>query len=166
MLPKSPAATTGSIVYNTVTVEYYDNGDPYLHDVLTNNTDKTITEIERCMLAYDKLGNPLKLNWNPFNSDGISAHEYLYNDEVKVLAGKTADIPGGWSLSEAKLTKSGYVQTNKVAYSLYCIKQVTFSDGTVWDNQSFEEWIKTYKGKKLRLQSCRTITHMKWLQWN
>ncbi|WP_408626293.1 DUF5780 domain-containing protein [Diplocloster modestus] len=34
-----------------------------------------------------------------------------------------------------------------MAYALFCVKQVTFQDGTVWDNPGYNEWIETYKGK-------------------
>lgn len=137
-----------TIVYDSVQLKYYDDGSPYLHDNLTNNTDKTITNIVRCMLAYDKLGNPLKVQWNPLNSYEKSAYEYLFDDEVNIPAGKTDKTPGGWSLDDEG--------NNKVAYSLYNLKQVTFADGTVWDNPDFENWFEAYKGNKIEVKKLQS----------
>ena len=53
-----------SIIHESADILYYDNGYPYIHDILTNNTDNTITETEYWMLAYDMNGMPLKLYWN------------------------------------------------------------------------------------------------------
>ena len=58
------AEQTESIVHESADILYYDNGFPYIHDILTNHTDNTITETEYCMLAYDMNGMPLKLYWN------------------------------------------------------------------------------------------------------
>lgn len=37
---------------------------------------------------------------------------------------------------------------DKIAYVLYCDKEITFEDGTVWKNSDFESWRSTYEGKK------------------
>ena len=55
------AEQTESIVHESADILYYENGYPYIHDILTNNTDNMITETEYCMLAYDIDGMPLKL---------------------------------------------------------------------------------------------------------
>ena len=58
------AEQTETIIHESADILYYDNGYPYIHDILTNNTDNTITETEYWMLAYDMNGMPLKLYWN------------------------------------------------------------------------------------------------------
>lgn len=35
-----------------------------------------------------------------------------------------------------------------ISYILYCDKQITFEDGTVWETPDFECWLSTYCGKK------------------
>lgn len=45
-----------SFVLDNVELSYYDTDYSYLHDIKTNNTDKTIAEIQYGMLGYGKRG--------------------------------------------------------------------------------------------------------------
>lgn len=45
--------------------------------------------------------------------------------------------------------KVGNGGANQVAYSLFCLKQVVFEDGIVWNNPNYENWLKTYVGKEI-----------------
>ena len=40
-------------------------------------------------------------------------------------------------------------QANQVVYSLLCLKQIVFEDGTVWNNPDYENWFQTYAGKEI-----------------
>ena len=46
--------------HESADILYYKNGNPYIHDILTNNTDKCIIETEYCMLAYNEKGVTFK----------------------------------------------------------------------------------------------------------
>ncbi|MDB0439701.1 DUF5780 domain-containing protein [Clostridioides difficile] len=36
-----------------------------------------------------------------------------------------------------------------VKYIISCVKQVTFSDGSVWKNSAYESWVKDFQGKSV-----------------
>ncbi|WP_343249621.1 M56 family metallopeptidase [Diplocloster hominis] len=140
-----------AIVFENVELRYYDDGWPYLHNILTNLTDRTVVDTQYCMLAYDESGNPLKLKWFLPDSSSEYTYDWLVEDDTTLKPGQTSDPVGGWSLYDGeKMTgwpKVGDGGPNQVAYGLFCVKQVTFQDGTVWDNPGYNEWLKTYKGK-------------------
>ncbi len=50
-------------------------------------------------------------------------------------------------------TESG--ETNQVAFPLFCLKQVVFEDGTVWDKSKYENWFKTYVGKEIGIDELQ-----------
>lgn len=58
---KQAVVSENSVSRNVELREYEDSGWPYLYDTYTNHTDKTISSRQYCMLAYDKEGQPLKL---------------------------------------------------------------------------------------------------------
>lgn len=142
-----------TIVHESADILTYDSGWPYIHDIITNNTDKTIVETQYYMLAFDTEGNPLKLYWDFIDNSTQSSYEWLVqNDEVQILPHQTEDYMGGWSLYDGEVMtdweKIGNGESNQVAYALFCIKQVVFDDGTTWENTECDEWLETYKGKK------------------
>ena len=147
-----------SFVFETVDLSYYDNGHPYLHDVKTNNTDKTIIEIQYGMLGYDKSGNPLKLQWNFLDSSSEITYEYLVKEEVDILPQQTYDTVGGWSLYDSEKMdwpEIDGVGPNKVAYALYQIKKITFKDGSVWNNEKYSNWLEAYRAKAVEVSALR-----------
>ena len=101
-----------------------DNGYPYIHDILTNHTDKTITETQYCMLAYDKNGSPLKLFWNFLDSSAQSSFENIVQSSENILPAHTEQYRGGWSLYDGeKMTdfpQIGDGGANQAAYILIC----------------------------------------------
>lgn len=150
-----------AIVLEQVSLQYYEeSGWPYLHRILTNHTDKDIVDTQYCMLAYDKGGQPLKLKWHTIDSSDESAYECLYHSKGQIAAGETDDRPGGWSLYDgekmADWPKVGDGSPNKVAYALYCVKQVAFSDGTEWKNPDYEEWFASYQGKPVSIETLES----------
>ena len=62
-----------TVIHESADILRYEDGAPYIHDILTNNTDKTITETQYCMLAFDENGIPLKLHWNFLDSSAESS---------------------------------------------------------------------------------------------
>lgn len=144
---------TQTITHESADILTYDNGWPYIHDVITNNTDKTIVETQYYMLAFDAEGDPLKLYWDFIDNSTQSSYEWLVqNDEVQILPHQTEEYAGGWSLYDGEVMteweKIGDGEANQVAYALFCIKQVVFDDGTTWENSNCDEWLQTYKGQK------------------
>lgn len=141
-----------SIIHESADILYYEDRAPYIHDILTNNTDKTIIETQYCMLAYDENGSPLKLIWNFLDSSAESSFENIVSTKENILSNQTEDYRGGWSLYDGEIMKDfpkvGNGGANQVAYSLLCLKYVVFEDGTVWNNPNYENWLKTYAGKE------------------
>ena len=157
--PISDENRTASIVHESADILYYEDGSPYIHDILTNNTDKHIIETEYCMLAYNEKGLPLKLHWNFLDSSAESSYENLVRTKTSILPGQTEDYHGGWSLYDGELTeylpKDENGEVSQVAYSLLCLKQVVFEDGTVWNNPSYENWFKVYVGKEIEVDELQ-----------
>ena len=148
-----PAASSPmSITHESADILYYDEGSPYIHDILTNNTDQTITETQYCMLAYDQNGAPLKLRWNFLDSSAQSSFENIVQSSENILPGETEQYRGGWSLYDGeKMTdfpQIGDGGANQAAYILICLKQVTFEDASVWINPDYENWLERYAGKE------------------
>ncbi len=91
-----------TIIHESAEIRFYDDGSPYLHDVLTNYTDQTITETEYCLLAYNADGQPLKLKWDFMDSSSAPAYSHLVRTGwLNILPGQTEDYQGGWSLEDA-----------------------------------------------------------------
>ena len=145
---------SASIIHESADILRYEDGSPYIHGILTNNTDKAITETQYCMLAFDENGSPLKLHWNFLDSSAESSFENLVLSEKNLLPGQTENYRGGWSLYDgevmADLGDNGNSGTDQSAYALLCLKQVVFEDGTLWNNPNYETWLNTYAGKEIR----------------
>ena len=105
------------------------------------------------MLAYNEKGSPLKLHWNFLDSREESSYEYLVKTKTSILPGQTEDYYGGWSLYDGELMenmpKVENGEVDQVAYSLFCLKQVVFEDGIIWNNPNYENWFKAYVGKEI-----------------
>ncbi|MDE6944112.1 MAG: M56 family metallopeptidase [Lachnospiraceae bacterium] len=148
-----------TIIHETADILHYEDGAPYIHDILTNNTDNTIIETQYCMLAYNESGSPLKLHWNFLDSNAESSFENIVRTKTKISSGQTEEYRGGWSLYDGEIMKDlpkvGNGEANQVAYSLLCLKQVDFEDGTVWNNPNYENWFKTYAGKETAIEELQ-----------
>lgn len=143
----------GSIIHESADILHYEDGAPYIHDILTNNTDKTIVETQYCMLACDEDGAPLKLYWNFTDSSAESSYENIVRSEENLLPGQTENYRGGWSLYDGGIMKdfpgAGDGEASRAAWALLCLKQVVFEDGAVWDNPDYESWLKTHAGQRI-----------------
>ena len=147
------------IIHESADILHYEDGAPYIHDILTNNTDSTIVETQYCMLAYNENGLPLKLYWNFLDSSAESSFENIVRTKTNILPNQTEQYHGGWSLYDGEIMevfpKVGNGEANQVAYSLFCLKQVVFEDGTVWNNSNYENWFKTYAGKEIAIDELQ-----------
>ena len=147
------------IIHESADILHYEDGSPYIHDILTNNTDSTIVETQYCMLAYNENGSPLKLYWNFLDSSAESSFENIVRTKTNILPNQTEEYRGGWSLYDGEIMEDfpnvGNGEANQVAYSLFCLKQVVFEDGTVWNNSNYENWFKTYAGKEIAIDELQ-----------
>ena len=147
------------IIHESADILHYEDGAPYIHDILTNNTDSTIVETQYCMLAYNENGLPLKLYWNFLDSSAESSFENIVRTKTNILPNQTEEYRGGWSLYDGEIMEDfpnvGNGEANQVAYSLFCLKQVVFEDGTVWNNSNYENWFKTYAGKEIAIDELQ-----------
>lgn len=131
---------------------YGDEKSKFFWYTITNDTDKTITGIEYGMLAYDSQGNPLKIFWNPLDSSKVSSYSCTVKDSGVLLGpGEAAehertifDVDSFWSFIELREGEA-----YRVDMVLYCIRQIEFEDGTVWENPEYEDWIQNCEGKKI-----------------
>lgn len=135
-------------------LEYEESGWPYFAHSLVNHTEQTITGIQYCMLAYDKAGNPLKLYWNFMEFPNESSYEYLVElDGLSLWPHGSTERQGGWSLYDGprmpEWPKVGDGGANQAVYGIYGIKQITFGDGTVWENADYEDWLNAYRGRQV-----------------
>lgn len=150
---------TMSIVHESAKILHYEDGSPYIQDILTNHTDQRIIDAECCMLAYNEAGSPLKLRWNYLDSSTESSYENIVRTKADILPGQTEDDHGGWSLYDGKRTENLPTDQNgnvsQVAYTLFYLKQVVFEDGTVWNNPDYETWFKTYAGKEISVDELQ-----------
>lgn len=148
-----------TIIHESADILHYEDGAPYIHDILTNNTDSAIVETQYCMLAYDENGSPLKLYWNFLDSSTESSFENIVRTKTDILPNQTEKYRGGWSLYDGEIMedfpKVGNGEANQVAYSLLCLKQVVFEDGTVWNNSDYENWFKAYAGKEIAIDELQ-----------
>lgn len=97
------------------------------------------------MLAYDKEGNPLEIDWwardSELNYHFLGSHGGLTRE---VLPGQKDEQIGGW-----KLNAVSDPMVQKIAYVLFCDMTITFEDGNVWTNPEYETWRTTYEGQKI-----------------
>ena len=145
------ATNVQTVIYENVEMRRYEgeDGHPYIHNVKSNHTNKAIAEYKRGMLAFDENGQPLQIDWWSLDTSLEPEYFCLYHDEtVDLSVGETDDVFGGWSLNLMGIDQA----VDKIAYVLYCDKEITFEDGTVWKNPNFEEWLKTYEGKTMDVQ--------------
>lgn len=164
--PKTNADTTAAdakgsvtIIHESADILHYEDGAPYIHDILTNRTDRAIVETQYGMLAYDENGSPLKLYWNFLDSSAESSFEHMVRTKTDILPSQTEEYHGGWSLYDGEtmgdLPTAPNGEANQAAYSLLCLKQVVFDDGTVWNNSDYETWFQTYAGKETAIDKLQ-----------
>lgn len=159
--PSAPAASAAppaqetpsgdALVYESMELRVSAGGWPYLHQTLANRTERTLTGVEYCMLAYDEAGAPLKLYWKFIDSDEAPSYRCLAELELELAPGATYAPEGGWSLYDGESMENfpqvGDGGPNRVAYALFCVKSAAFSDGSRWDDPDFDAWLERYEGQ-------------------
>ncbi|MDE6961292.1 MAG: hypothetical protein K2P27_10595 [Lachnospiraceae bacterium] len=86
------------------------------------------------------------------DSSAKPSFEHRVRSKEHILSGQTENYRGGWSLygGERKdLSDAGEVGADQPSYTLFCLEQVVFDDGTAWDNPDYGDWLKTYAGKEI-----------------
>lgn len=135
-----------AVVYDYVEMRYSEGDElAYITNERTNRTTKKIVSCDRAMLAYDKEGNPLELDW--WSRDGELNYSYLQRHgglTREILPGEKDEQSRGWRLNAALDP-----HVKNVSYVLYCDIEITFDDGTVWKNPEYESWLSGYEGKKV-----------------
>lgn len=140
-----------TVIYEKVEMNWGKGEEDFNHivNIRTNNTTKKIMSTDRAMLAFDKDGNPLKLDWwsrdTMLNDSYLQVHSGLTRE---VLPGQTDEQKTGWRLN----AKSFDPSVEKIAYVLFCDKTITFEDGTIWENLDFEQWVAAYEGKATKTE--------------
>lgn len=143
--------STQTVGIDNVELRYYDENSPYLHEIITNNTNRTIIGYKIAMLSFGKEGNPLERYWLGPNSE-ISYIHINTQRNVNLYSGKRVDTDGGWSLFEV----DNETENNKAAYGIHLIKEITFDNGEVWENPEYDEWEKTYLGKPVDVKTLES----------
>lgn len=148
------SAKGAAVVYDSVEMRRYEgkDGHPYIHERKRNGTSKTIVGYERGMLVFDKEGKPLKIDWWSLDTEMDSQYYYLYTSQERILPGETSDLRGGFSLN----IMGKDTAVSKIAYVLYCDREISFEDGSVWKNPDYEDWLATYKGKKVDVNALKS----------
>ena len=49
----------------------------------------------------------------------------------------------------------GNGEANQVAYSLFCLKEVVFENGSVWSNPEYDDFFQTYAGKQIDVDTLQ-----------
>ena len=107
--------------------------------VIKNNSNKTIKDYNVAVLAYDNNNYPLKIK-PQFNYNGGGFEFTGQADNVNVVAGATGGKNYGWKLDSA----------HGISKVIAIVKDVTYYDGTTWDNPYYTYWIEQYKEKPLQ----------------
>lgn len=98
----------------------------------------TISKYYGVLSVYDEF-------YNADDTLTASSLENIVRTKTNILPNQTEKYRGGWSLGE----------DNQVSYSLLCLIQVVFEDGTVWDNPDYENWFNMYAGKEIGIEELQ-----------
>lgn len=85
--------------------------------------------------------------WNGLDSSVEKSFYYSHETEVAKIKVNQKTEPTGWSLFSLK--DGGEEEYPKIKYVLYAFEEITFSDGHIWKNENYINWLDTYNGKKV-----------------
>lgn len=106
--------------------------------IVNNKSEKTIKNMQVGALGFDNNGYPLKIKTQLSLSGGD--YEFVGNaEDVNIVAGGRFGDNVGWDLDE----------NHGISKVLACVKNVTFYDGSRWDNPYYQYWLDEYKEKPL-----------------
>lgn len=106
--------------------------------IVKNNSEKTVKSYDVSILGYDANGYPMKVK-GKYDSTGVYEFEGTAED-ANIVAGGVYGKDKGWNL----------YRTHGLSNIIAIVKNVTFYDGTTWDNPYYEYWIKEHKEKPLQ----------------
>ena len=180
----SDSAITGGpyLTVDSCSIQYEDAPYrwPFVRLIVTNNSDRTISRCDVGLLAYDKDGQPLELYWDArnvakngevgsigFSTDGTDygivtgiepnspkSYQWLTSGCYESIAPGKSSETDGLHLFDGWWDQPGHI--HKVSYLLACVKQITFEDGTVWNNPEYENWYTTYQGVPVDLDVAKS----------
>lgn len=107
--------------------------------VIKNNSQKTIKDYTVSVLAFDNNNYPLKIKTR-FNYSGGAFEFTGQADTANIVSGATGGKNCGWELNES----------HGISKVIAIVKEVTYYDGTTWDNPYYTYWIEQYKEKQLQ----------------
>lgn len=107
--------------------------------IIKNNSNKTIKDYNVAILAYDSNNYPLKIK-PQFNYNGGAFEFTGQADNANVVAGATGGRNYGWKLDE----------NHGISKVIAIVKDVTYYDGSKWENPYYNYWIEQYKEKPLQ----------------
>lgn len=119
----------------------YNEGNYIVNKVVTagvvNNSDKVVKDYTVVFLLFDSNGYPVNPDYSIY-SDSRAENSFCGNE-------KTANILPGKTKSNSNIYWANYDLSDRTVYTKACIREVTFTDGTSWDNPYFEYWIESEK---------------------
>ncbi len=100
------------------------------------NTGELILDYELVCLAYDEDGQPQKINW-----------------DLDTLVPTNNGLQGGIVTDKSSATTmKKFIYMASSTSILGDIDDITFADGTVWENPEYEKWISDYEGKSVDIE--------------
>lgn len=108
-----------------------------LSAVILNKSDETIKNYAIGFLGFDKNGYPLKIKGSIDFSDG-SYEKIGSAEDVNIVSNASFGKDMGWEIDE----------NHNISKLIACVKEVTFYDGTTWDNPYYPYWIQEYENKE------------------
>ena len=114
--------------------EWYSDTISGIKVIVKNNTEKVVKNYVVGILAYDKNGYPLKIE---------------YNNYVSSCKFDGANIQPGQTYGQEKYCNIIY-ENEKIESALACVEKAEYYDGSTWENPYYEYWLNQYKEKPLQ----------------
>ena len=114
--------------------EWYSDTISGVKVIVKNNTEKVVKNYVVGILAYDKNGYPLKIE---------------YNNYVSSCKFDGANIQPGQTYGQEKYCNIIY-ENEKIESALACVEKAEYYDGSTWENPYYEYWLNQYKEKPLQ----------------
>ncbi len=127
----------------TINPRCYDEGNYLVNKVVTagvvNNSDKVVKDYALVFLLFDANGYPVNPDYSMYADSRAENSLCGKAETVNILPGKTE--------SNYHYYWGNYNLSDRTAYTKACIREVTFTDGTTWDNPYFAYWIESEKDR-------------------